>query len=154
MEITLKDLKNRFISASVLPLHNPMKQCIVETDASDFAIGAVLSHRGTDEMFRLIAYHSQMFSLAEINYEIHHKELLAIMDSFKVWRRYLEGALDPVLVYTDHQNLDYFMTTKIINRLQARWAQDLAGIKFKICYRPGSQNGKPHTLSGHSELRP
>jgi hypothetical protein len=61
------------------------------------------------------------------------------MDSFKVWRRYLDGALETVLVYTDHQNLEYFMTTKILNRRQAGWVHELAAINFKICYRPRSE---------------
>jgi hypothetical protein len=105
-------------------------------------------------MLHPIAYHSRKFSPPEINYEIHDKELLAIVHSFKIWQRYLEGALLKVLVYTDHQNLEYFTTTKVLNRRQAHWAQELAGIDFKICYRPGSQNGKPDALSRCSEYRP
>jgi hypothetical protein len=76
------------------------------------------------------------------------------VDSFKIWRKYLEGALLPDLVYTDYQNLEYFTTTKVLNRRQARWAQELAGIDFKICYRPRLQNGKPDALSRRSEYRP
>jgi hypothetical protein len=71
-----------------------------------------------------------------------------------VWRRYLEGALCTVMVYSDHQNLEYFTTTKVLNRRQARWAQELAAYDFKIGYRPGSQNGKPDALSRRSEYRP
>jgi hypothetical protein len=108
----------------------------------------------TTKCFIRLPHHLRKFSPVEINYEIHDKELLAIVDSFKIWRRYLEGALETVLVYTDHQNLEYFMTTKILNRRQARWAQDLVGIDFKICYHPGSQNGTPDALSRCSELRP
>jgi hypothetical protein len=76
------------------------------------------------------------------------------VDSFKIWQKYLEGALFQVLIYTDHQNLEYFTTTKVLNRRQALWAQQLAGIDFKICYCLGSQNGKPNTLSRHSEYCP
>jgi hypothetical protein len=75
------------------------------------------------------------------------------VDSFKIWRRYLEGAHLTVLVYTDHQNLEHFTTTKVLNRRQARWALELACIDFKICYRPGSHNGKPDALSRRSEYR-
>jgi transposase InsO family protein len=57
-------------------------------------------------------------------------------------------------VVSDHQNLEYFTTTKVLNRRQARWAQELAGIDFKIHYRPGAQNGKPDALSRRSEYRP
>jgi hypothetical protein len=52
----------------------------------------------------------EKFTTAEINYEIHDKELLAIVNSFQEWRHFLEGALHPVTVYTDHKNLEYFMS--------------------------------------------
>jgi len=59
-----------------------------------------------------------------------------------------------VQVFSDHQNLEYFTTTKVLNRLQARWAQELAGIDFKIFYCPVTKNGKPDSLSRRSEYRP
>jgi hypothetical protein len=100
-----------------------------------------------------VAFHSRKFSSAEINYDTHDKELLAIVDCFKHWRRYVEGALHQVQVITDHNNLEYFATTKVLNRRQARWAQELAGIDFKIYFRPGSQNTKADALSRRSEHR-
>jgi len=127
---------------------------IIESDASDFAIGAVLSQRDEKGRLHPVAFHSRKFQLAEINYEIHDKELLAIVDAFKHWRRYCEGATNQVQVFSDHQNLEYFTTTKILNRRQARWAQELAGIDFRIYYRPGNWNGKPDALSRRSEFSP
>jgi len=126
----------------------------METDASDFAIGAVLSRRNEENRLHPVAFHSRKFSPAEITYEIHDKELLAIVDGFKHWRRYCEGAEHQIQVFSDHQNLEYFTTTKVLNRRQARWAQELTGIDFRIYYRPGSQNGKPDALSRRSEYRP
>ena len=76
------------------------------------------------------------------------------MDAFKHWRRYCEGATHQVQVFSDHHNLEYFTTTKVLNRQQERWAQELAGIDFKIYYRPGTRNGKPDALSRRSEYRP
>jgi len=127
---------------------------IIETDASDFALGAVLLQKDKENRLHQVAFHSRKFQPAEINYEIHDKELLAIVDAFKHWRRYCEGATHQVQVYSDHQNLEYFTTTKVLNRRQARWAQELAGIDFRIYYRPGTQNGKPDVLSRHSEYHP
>jgi hypothetical protein len=88
MEHAFTTLKARFTTAPILGHFNPQEVCIVETDASDFALGAVLSQKGEDGKVHPIAFHSRKFSPAEINYEIHDKELLAIVDSFKVWRRY------------------------------------------------------------------
>jgi len=130
------------------------KPVIVETDASDFAIGAVLSQRDSEGRLHPVAFHSRKFQPAEINYEIHDKELLAVVDAFKHWRRYCEGAAHQIQVFSDHQNLEYFTTTKVLNRRQARWAQELAGIDFRIYYRPGTQNGKSDALSRRPEFRP
>jgi len=123
-------------------------------DASDFALGAVLSQRDKEGRLHPVAFHSRKFQPVEINYEIHDKELLAIVDAFKHWRRYCQGATHQVQVLSDHHNLEYFTTTKVLNRRQARWAQELAGIDFNIFYQPGSQNSKPDALSRHPEYRP
>ena len=149
-----KELKNRFTTAPILAHFEAKRPVIIETDASDFAIGAILSQRDEEGKLHPVAFHSRKFQPAEINYEIHDKELLAIVDAFKHWRRYCEGAEHQVQVFSDHQNLEYFTTTKVLNRRQARWAEELAGIDFKIYYRPGSQNGKPDALSRRSEYRP
>jgi len=127
---------------------------IIETDASDFTIGAILSQWDEERRLHPVAFHSRKLQPAEINYKIHDKELLAVVDAFKHWRRYCKGATHQVQVYSDHQNLEYFTTTKVLNRRQARWVQELAGINFRIYYRPGTQNGKPDVLSRRSEYRP
>jgi hypothetical protein len=126
----------------------------VETDRSDFALGATLSQIGDDKKLHLNAFHTRKFSPAKINYEIHDKELLAIVNSFKAWRRYLEGSLYMVQVFTDYKNLEYFMTTKVLNRRQAYWAQELASMDLKIFYRKGTSNGKPDVLSRYPEYCP
>ena len=72
--------------------YDPELVVIMETDASDKALGATLNQRTPDGKLRLVAAHSRSFTGAELNYEIHDKELLAIVDSFKQWRVYLKGA--------------------------------------------------------------
>ena len=79
---------------------------------------------------------------AELNYEIHDKELLAIVTAFQEWQVYLEGSKYPVEVYTDHKNLLYFTTTKQLNRRQVRWSELLSAHNFKISYRKGNDNAK------------
>jgi hypothetical protein len=137
MTKSFEKLKHCFTTAPILTHFDPHRECIVETDASDFALGGTLSQTAEDKKLHPNAFHSRKFSPAEINYEIHNKELLAIVDCFKAWRRYLEGLLHMVQVFMDHKNLEYFMMTKVLNRRQACWAQELAGMDFKIYYGKG-----------------
>ena len=146
-------LKEMFTKAPILKHFDPDIPAIVETDASDFALGGILS-QSHEKRLHPVAFHSRKFSPAEINYDIHDKELLAIVDCFKKWRRYLEGAFHQVQIITDHNNLELFATTKVLNRRQARWAQELAGYDFKIYFRPGKKNGKADYLSRRPEHRP
>jgi hypothetical protein len=70
-----------------------------KNDASDYVLGAVLFQNGEDGRLHPVAFHSRKFTTAEINYEIHDKELLVIVDSFQEWRHFLEGAVHPITVY-------------------------------------------------------
>ena len=69
---------------------------------------------------------------AEQNYNIHNKELLAIVTALKKWRIKLERAKYQVVILTDHHNLTYFTTTKELTRCQARWSETLANYNFAI----------------------
>jgi len=153
-EAAFKKLKRRFTTAPILAHFDASRPVIIEADASDFAIGAVLSQRDNENILHPVTFHSRKYQPAEINYDIHDKELLAIVDAFKHWRRYCEGAEHPIQVFTNHHNLEYFTTTKVLNCRQARWAEELAGIDFRIHYWPGTQNGKADALSRRPEYRP
>jgi hypothetical protein len=111
-------LNQRFTTALVLQYYDPTLSNIVETDASDFAIGAVLSQK--DDRLQPVAFYSKKMIITELNYDIHNKEMLAIVSAFKEWRRYLEGAEHSILVFSFHSNLEYFTTTKALNCCQAR----------------------------------
>ena len=82
------------------------------------------------------------------------KELLAIVDSMTRWRHYLEGADHRIQIFSDHHNLAYFQTAKVLNRRQARWAQLLAGYDFVINFKPGTQNQKADILFRREEYHP
>ena len=90
---------------------------------------------------------SKTMSDAECNYDIHDKELLAIVQAFHEWKRYTRGNPRPIRVLTDHKNLVTFMTTKEVNERQARWMQELSQYNFKIEYRPGKEGGKPDAFT-------
>jgi hypothetical protein len=108
-------LKKAFTTAPILTHPDFQKSFFLETDVFEFALREVLSQRNKDEHLHPVAFHSGEFIAAEINYEIHDKELLAIINSFQEWRHFLEGAQHPVTVYTDHKNLEYFMSAKVLN---------------------------------------
>jgi hypothetical protein len=140
-------LKRLFTAAPILVHFHPQKPTVVETDASDFALGAVISQIQETKRLHPVAYHSRKFKPAEINYDVHDKEMLAIVTAFKEWEHMLNSVADEITVYTDHKNLEYFATSKVLTRRQARWSEHLAEFNFKVIYRPGEKNTKADVLS-------
>jgi hypothetical protein len=128
-----QDLKTTFTTAPILIHPTFSRPFFLESDASDYALGVVLSQKGDDEQLHLVAFHLWKFSFVKINYEIHDKELLAIVNSFQEWRHFLEDVVRLITVYTDHKNLEYFMSTRVLNRRQACWSILLSCFNFMIC---------------------
>jgi hypothetical protein len=95
-EVAFQELKTKFTEAPILATFDPAKKIVLETDASDFAIRACLNQPDENGKFKPIAYYSRKLSPAELNYDIHDKELLAIVIAFEQWRVYLEGSTYPV----------------------------------------------------------
>jgi hypothetical protein len=109
----------------------------MECNASDYAIARILSQYDTNGDIHPLAFFSRTMQSAELNYDIYDKELLAIVDCFRLWRLYLEGSKFTIHMYTDHNNLQYFTTMKQLSRRQVRWSEQLSGFDFMINYRPG-----------------
>jgi hypothetical protein len=147
-------LKQTVASAPTLRPFDWTKEAILETDASDFVSGGVLSQYDEEGILRPIAFFSKKHSAVECNYEIYDKELLAIIRCLEEWRPELEGTESPIRILSDHRNLEYFMTTKMLNRRQARWSEFLSRYNFRIIYRPGKQGEKPDALTRRSEDLP
>ena len=143
-------LKAAFTTGPILQRFDYDKDIIVETDASDYVSAGVLSQYGDDGLLHPVAFFSKKHSPAECNYEIYDKELMAIIRCFEEWRAELQSAANPIQVLSDHKNLEYFMTNKLLNRRQARWAQFLSQFNFQIIYRPGKAGAKPDALTRRS----
>ena len=141
---TLKDLVT---SEPVLILPDPSRPYRLEADSSDFATGAVLSQLGSDEKWHPVAFFSKSLNDVQRNYEIHDKEMLAIIRALEEWRHFLEGAEHPVEVWTDHKNLEYFRKAQHLNRRQARWSLYLSRFDISLHHQPGSRMGRPDALS-------
>ena len=138
--MAFQELKDKFISTPILASFDPEKRIILETDASDQALGSCLCQPDTDNCLHPVVYRLRKFSGPELRYDVHNKELLAIVNTFQEWRPYLEGAKYTVDVYSDHKNLAYFTTTKKLNQQQVRWAELLASYNFQILYWKGTEN--------------
>ena len=139
-------IKDAFTEADILQHFSPSLPTVIETDASDFAISAVLSQYH-DKTLKPVAFMSRKMNPAELNYEIHDKELLAIVSAIKIWRHYLEGLDQPFTILTDHAALQYFQSAKVLTRRQARWSEEINYHKYILKFRPGHQSGKPDALS-------
>ncbi|SLM37291.1 gag polymerase env [Lasallia pustulata] len=118
-----KALKEAFTSAPLLRYFDKNKSMRVETDASAFAIGGILT-----QQFKIdghlhwlpVAYYSKKLLDMETRYGMGEQELLAIVEAMHHWRHYCRGARHPIVVLTDHANLVWFMTTPNLTRRQLK----------------------------------
>ena len=103
------DTLKRMVCESPVLIHaDPEKRFQMETDASSYAYGAVLSQKATDNKHHPVAFYSKSMTPVERNYGIGDKEALPIVKGLQYWRHWLEGMKEPVRVITNHRNLEYF----------------------------------------------
>jgi hypothetical protein len=119
------ELKTRMCTSPVLTQPDFDKRFFLQTDASAYGVGAVLSQEGelTPSLAKRqkptlhpISYYSATFTPTEHNYDIYERELLAIMKSLAHWCPYLGWTKHPFLILTDHANLQYWKSPKNLNR--------------------------------------
>jgi transposase InsO family protein len=137
-------MKSMFTDVPIMAHYKPGRATRLETDASGEAICGILSQLHEENagkgQYRPVAYYSRKLIAAERRYDTHDKELLAVVESVKEWKRYLQPLDAPFCLITDHHNLKWFMTTKTLSPRQVRWAEVLSGFHFAIEYRPGRMN--------------
>jgi hypothetical protein len=129
-----KKLKKCLIEAPVLCHYQPERLTRVEIDAADGVVAVVLSQLYRDEQWHPVAFYSATMVLAERNYDIYDKEMLAIIKVLKEWRPELIGLQrkNRFEILSDHHVLEYFMTTKALNARQARWCEFLNKFYFLL----------------------
>jgi len=144
---TFDELKKVFTSKPVLAALDLDKEFRVEANTSNYATGGVLLMKCSDEKWRPVAFISKSLSDTERNYEIHDKEMLAVVRCLEAWRHFLERAAVKFEIWTDYKNLEYFMKAQKLNQRQARWALYLSRFDFMLKHVPGSKMGKADSLS-------
>ena len=127
-------LKKKMVEAPVLAHPDFSKPFIIDTDASDAAIGAVLSQI-IDGQEHAIAYASRTLSKADKRYCVTRKELLALVHFVKYFRIYLYG--HEFTARTDHGSLRWLANFKDPEGQLARWLETLSSYSMKIKHRPG-----------------
>jgi hypothetical protein len=136
-----------FMTAPALRHFDHEREVIIETDSSDYVSSGVISQRNDEGVLHPVAYYSKKHLPAECNYNIYDKELMVIIKALEEWRPESEGAAYPLQLITDHKNVEYFMTKKLLNRRQAQWSEFLTQFDYEIVYRPGKLNGKADALT-------
>jgi hypothetical protein len=125
-ELAFRKRKKAFTEAPILQHINPQTPSILQTDASGFAIAAILNQYDGFGILRPVNCYSRKCSSTEQNYDTYDRDLMAIVETMKHWSHYLEGANHKVLIQCDHKNLEYFHTSKVLSRRHARWAEILS----------------------------
>jgi hypothetical protein len=134
----------------MLPDHKKLFTLIM--DASDYATGAILEKKDALEQSHPIAYFSKSLQPAEQNYEIHDKELLAIIHALKHFQHYIQGSPHVTKILSDYANLKYFTTKQTLTCQQAQWALFLSEYNYIIILTLGKQN-TADALSQHPDLK-
>jgi len=137
-------LKHALTSAPILVHPDNTRTFIVETDASDLAVGAVLC-QDYDGDHKPIAFYSRVLNPAEKNYHTTEKECLAVVEALAHWRHYLIDR--PFQLRTDHQALTWLNTLKDYNKRQTRWAIAIQDYTYEVAHISGASNVVPDALS-------
>lgn len=143
-----ESLKRAVSEAPVLVTADPSRPFSLSTDASGYAIGAVLQ-QDQGQGLQPIAYMSRKLHEAETRYSVGEQELLAIKTALEVWRHYLHGCM--VNVFTDNRALEFIESQKELSGRQARWMEVMSQYNYKIHYRPGKDNQVADALSRRAD---
>jgi len=126
-------------STSVLAALDFTKPFKMTCDASKYAIGAVLS-QGEGADMRVVAFESRKLNSAECKYEVHDKELLAVIHALHKWKHYV-GGRDRFTIVTDNWATKFIQTKPTLTRLQQKWMETLQEYDCDIVHRSGRENG-------------
>ncbi|PHJ24915.1 retrotransposon ty3-gypsy subclass [Cystoisospora suis] len=136
----VKELKDALINVTMTNIFNPDLPLVIKTDASKYAVGAVLEQDG-----KPIAFESRKKLGREIHYPAYESELLAIVYALTKWKHFIGTRL--VTIETDHATLSRMLTQKKVTSRLGYWLDKLADFNFQVLYKPGKQNLVADALS-------
>lgn len=139
-EQSFTSLKTAMTQAPVLAMPNFSKPFVLETDACDKGMGAVLMQKG-----RPLAFLSKPFSSKQLGLSTYEKEFLAILMAISKWRPYLQNS--HFIIKTDHESLKHLLEQRITSHLQQKGMTKLLGLSYYIQYKKGRENKVVDALS-------
>eukprot|EP00731_Ephydatia_muelleri_P031382 Em0022g896a len=144
-----ENLRSRLTRAPILAFPDYTLSFVLDTDASDLGIGAVLSQVSSLGQEQVVAYGSRLLSKAERNYSVTRRELLAVVTFTRLFRPYLLGRC--FTVRTDHSSLQWIQNFKEPEGQLARWLEQLQEYDFEVIHRKGRNHNNADALSRLSE---
>ena len=149
-----QELKDCLTLSPVLQLPDLSKPFTVQTDTSKLGTGTVLLQQDATGVSHPCAYLSQALVGAEQNYQVYDLELLAVIRVLKAWRPYLISPVEPMIFYTDHQNITYFRQPQDLTARKMRWHSILQEYPIRFVHISGHKNGAPDLLSRMAHFVP
>ncbi|KAI0996811.1 hypothetical protein K3495_g11373, partial [Podosphaera aphanis] len=149
-----EQLKKIFASEPVLSQWDPDRETVLEADSSGYAIGGCLSQVDKQGRLRPVAYFSRRLNSAESNYPIHDKEMLSIVACLQEWQPELISVAKPFTILSDHRNLSFFTTKRLLSERQVRYNDVLQQFRFILKWRPGKACERPDALSRREQDKP
>jgi transposase InsO family protein len=152
-ELAFRDLKQALVTYPVLIQPDVNRPFIIESDASEWAIGYSLVQIGDDGKSHPVAFDGRKLQGAELNYPVQEKELLAVKEALRTWDRFvdIDNGL-PTTVITDHQSLQYLASTQVFSKRLARWIDEFQDKHIKWRYRPGKEAIVPDAISRRADF--
>jgi len=111
-QMAFDTLKTAMVTEPILQHFDPEQPVTIETDASDYAIGAICSQPDDNGILHPVAYYCRKRKDPEQNYDIHNKEILAIVDALRKWDKYCKTTGPKITILTNHKNLEYWKSKK------------------------------------------
>jgi len=145
-QLAFETMVTAFTRAAVLQHFEHEREVIIKTDDSDYVSAGVLSQYDNEGVSHPVAHFSKNHTPAKCNYDIDDKKLMVNIMAPEECRPKCTGAAYPLQLLTDHENLEYDMTKKLMNRQQARWSEFSTRFDYQIVDRTGKCHGKADAL--------